>query len=188
MVIKKLKINGTFIIDLKPFQDFRGFFLRTYDDNIFKEKRINFKWVQENHSKTLKKGTIRGLHFQFPPFAETKLVRCIRGKILDVFVDLRKNSPTFGKWDSIILSEDNYKMVLIPKGFAHGFLTLTDNCEVIYKVDNYYNPEYECGLIWNDSDLNINWGIDNPILSEKDKKNFTFQQYCNLLIDNDTRE
>jgi len=103
-------------------------------------------------------------------------------------VDLRKNSPTFGKWDSIILSEDNYKMVLIPKGFAHGFLTLTDNCEVIYKVDNYYNPEYECGLIWNDSDLNINWGIDNPILSEKDKKNFTFQQYCNLLIDNDTRE
>jgi len=150
------------------------FFVRTYDNNVFNENGLKFDWVQENHSKTVKSGTIRGLHFQLPPFAETKLVRCIRGKILDVFVDLRKNSPTFGKWDSIILSEDNYKMVLIPKGFAHGFLTLTDNCKVIYKVDNYYNPEYECGLIWNDSDLNINWGIDNPILSEKDKKNITF--------------
>jgi len=180
MVIKKLKINGTFIIDLKPFQDFRGFFLRTYDDKIFKEAGLNYNWVQENHSRTAKKGTIRGLHFQFPPFAETKLIRCTRGKILDVFVDLRKNSPTFGKWDSIVLSEDNFKSVLVPRGFAHGFLTLTDDCEVIYKVDNYYSPQHECGLIWNDITINIEWGIDNPILSEKDKKNISFDDFANL--------
>jgi dTDP-4-dehydrorhamnose 3,5-epimerase len=171
------EIKGIIIISLKPNIDNRGFFVRTYDNNVFNENGLKFDWVQENHSKTVKIGTIRGLHFQFPPFAETKLVRCIRGKILDVFVDLRKNSPTFGKWDSVILSENNYKMVLIPRGFAHGFLTLTDECEVLYKVDNYYNPEYECGIIWDDKILNIEWGITNPILSEKDKKNISFSEF-----------
>ena len=170
-------LKGAFEIRLKPIKDTRGFFMRTYDDKILKKIGINNNWVQENHSKSTQKGIIRGLHFQLPPFAETKLVRCIRGKIWDVFVDLRKDSNTFGKWDSIELTEENKKMVLIPRGFAHGFCTLTDNSEVVYKVDNYYSPEHECGLIWNDTDLNINWPIEKPILSDKDRKNMSFAEF-----------
>lgn len=177
MEIKKRNLDGVLEISLLPFKDERGFFMRSYDVKIFNENGIDFNWVQENHSKTIKIGTIRGLHFQFPPFSETKLVRCIRGKILDVFVDLRKNSPTFGKWDSIVLSEDNFKSVLVPRGFAHGFLTLTDNCEVVYKVDNFYSPQHECGLIWNDKVLDIDWGIAEPILSEKDNRNISFNEF-----------
>ena len=177
MDIKELKLHGVFEITLKPNLDERGFFMRTYDTDFFEKVGLNKKWVQENHSKTNKKGTIRGLHFQLPPFAETKLVRCIRGEILDVFVDLRKDSKTFGKWDSIILSEDNFNMVFIPRGFAHGFCTLTDYCEVVYKVDNYYSPVYERGLLWNDKDLNINWPVKNPFLSDKDKKNMTLKEF-----------
>lgn len=179
MKVIKGNIEGVLIIELNPFKDERGFFLRTYDHNFYREYGINTNWVQENHSKTLKKGTIRGLHFQLPPFAETKLVRCIKGEIQDVFVDLRKNSNTFGKWDSEILSEDNFKCLLIPKGFAHGFCTLTDNCEVLYKVDNYYSPEKERGIIWNDSDIGIKWEIENPILSEKDKRNLSLKEFIN---------
>lgn len=179
MIISKGNLNGIYIIELKPFIDDRGFFMRTYDENEFMRIWVNEgkgNWVQENHSKSVQKGVLRGLHFQLPPFAETKLVRCIRGKIQDVFVDLRKDSDTFGKWDSVILSEDNFKCVLIPRGFAHGFCTLSDNCEVLYKVDNYYSPEYERGLIWNDPDIGIEWQVEKPILSEKDKKNKTFKE------------
>lgn len=179
MKIEELKIKGVFEITLNPRVDDRGFFMRTFDTKIFDEAGINNNWVQENHSKTIKKSTIRGLHFQLPPFAETKLIRCIRGEVLDVFVDLRKNSDTFGKWGSVILSEDNYKMLLIPRGFAHGFCTLTDYCEVVYKVDNYYSPVYERGLLWNDKDLNINWPVENPILSDKDKNNMTLAEFIN---------
>jgi len=153
--------------------------MRTYDEKIFKEYGINNKWVQENHSLSKNKGIIRGLHFQFPPYSETKLIRCIRGAIMDVFVDLRKNSPTFGKWDSIVLSEENNKMVLLPRGFAHGFCTLTKDSEVLYKVDNYYTPEFESGIRWNDPDLNIKWPVEQPILSEKDKNNITFKDFTN---------
>ncbi len=177
MEIKPGKLKGTFEIILDPHADERGFFMRTYDDAIFKNYGLDKKWVQENHSRSEQKGVIRGLHFQLPPFAETKLLRCIRGKILDVFVDLRKGSSTFGQWDAIELSEENKKMVLIPRGFAHGFCTLTDISEVVYKVDNYYSPEHECGLLWNDPDLNINWPIDKPILSDKDKKNMTLKEF-----------
>lgn len=177
MLITKGKFNGIYIIELKPFIDERGFFMRTYDENIFIENGIVRKWVQENHSKSLKKGIIRGLHFQLPPYSETKLVRCIRGRIQDVFVDLRKNSKTFGKWDSLELSDDNFKCVLIPKGFAHGFCTLTENCEVVYKIDNYYLKEKECGLIWNDVNLNIKWETDDPYISDKDKNNITFEEF-----------
>lgn len=179
MEIKQLKLKDVFEITLNPRLDERGFFLRTYDTKIFDEAGINKNWVQENHSKTIKKGTIRGLHFQLPPFAETKLIRCIRGEILDVFVDLRKNSDTFGHWDSIILSEKKFNMVLVPKGFAHGFCTITDNCEVVYKVDNFYSPEFERGLLWNDNDLKIQWPVENPILSDKDKKNLTLADFIN---------
>lgn len=177
MDIIERKIAGVFEIALTPHFDNRGFFMRTFDDNVFKEAGLDFNWVQENHSRTLNKGTIRGLHFQFPPFAEAKCIRCIRGQVLDVFVDLRKDSPTFGEWDSIVIAEDNFKMILVPRGFAHGFFTISTESEVIYKVDNYYSPQHECGIIWNDIDLNILWNCENPILSEKDKKNITLKNF-----------
>lgn len=180
MEIKERKLNGTFEINLKPHQDSRGFFMRTFDDNIFKEIGLDRKWVQENHSRSEEKGIIRGLHFQLPPFTETKLVRCIRGAVLDVFVDLRKDSKTFGQWDSIKLSEENKTMIFIPRGFAHGFCTLTEISEILYKVDNYYNGSLESGLIWNDKDLNINWPIEKPILSKKDSNNQTLNKFINV--------
>jgi len=151
--------------------------MRTYDTELFKEYGINMKWVQENHSRSEKKGIIRGLHFQIEPFSETKLVRCIRGGIFDVAVDIRKDSQTFGKCIGIELSEDNKKMLYIPRGFAHGFCTLTDVSEVIYKVDNLYSQEHEGGLMWNDPDLKIFWPVEHPILSEKDQKNLTLKEF-----------
>ena len=175
--IRNLNIIGVFEITQKPVLDSRGFFMRAYDVNIMKDYGIYREWVQENHSKTLKKNTIRGLHFQLPPFSETKLVRCIRGKILDVFVDLRKDSKTFGQWGAVELSEDNYKMLYIPRGFAHGFCTLTDDCEVYYKVDNFYSPEHEVGIAWNDETLKINWPTQEPIVSEKDSKNISLDEF-----------
>ena len=177
MEIKERNLKGVFEITLQPHKDDRGFFMRTYDDVFFKECGIEKQWVQENHSRSEKKGIIRGLHFQFPPYAEAKLVRCIRGIVFDVFVDLRKDSSTFGKWDSITLSEDNYKCVLIPRGFAHGFCTMTDISEVIYKVDNFYSPEHEGGILWNDKNLNVDWLIEGPILSGKDTHNMTLSDF-----------
>ena len=171
------KLKGAFEIKLKPIGDNRGFFMRVFDDKLFEAAGLNYKWVQENHSKSEKKGIIRGLHLQLPPFAETKLIRAIRGEVLDVFVDLRKGSPTFGQWDSVLLSEKTYNYVLVPRGFAHSICTLTDKCEVIYKVDNYYSPEHEIGIIWNDKDININWPVSNPILSKKDSNNMTLKEY-----------
>ncbi len=173
----KGKISGTYIIELEPHLDKRGFFMRTYDEEIFRQKGLHQKWVQENHSCSTQKGIIRGLHFQFPPYTETKLVRCIRGAVLDVFVDLRNNSSTFGHWDSIELTESNQKMVYIPKGFAHGFCTLTSKSEILYKVDSIYKPDDEGGILWNDPDIAIKWKIDNPMLSEKDKQNMTFKNF-----------
>jgi dTDP-4-dehydrorhamnose 3,5-epimerase len=177
MEITERKLKGVFEIQLKPIGDHRGFFMRTFDLNIFNQQGLNKIWVQENHSRSTQKGIIRGLHFQLPPFTETKMVRCTRGAVLDVFVDLRKDSPTFGQWDAIELTEENKKMVFIPRGFAHGFCTLTEESEVQYKVDNYYSPENERGLLWNDSDIGIDWPAKNPVLSEKDKKNLTLQVF-----------
>ena len=177
MEIKERKLKGVYEITLKPHIDERGFFMRTYDETIFSNTEINRNWVQENHSRSERKGILRGLHLQLPPYAETKLVRCIRGAVLDVFVDLRKASLTFGKWDSIELSEANKKMVLIPQGFAHGFCTLTEKSEVLYKVDNFYSTDHELGIIWNDKLLRIDWHIENPILSEKDQRNITFSNF-----------
>lgn len=171
------KLRGTYIIELNPIVDTRGFFMRTYDKRIFDENNIDKEWIQENHSRSEKKGTIRGLHLQMPPYCETKLIRCVKGSVLDVFVDVRLNSDTFGKWDSVVLSEENKKMAFVPKGFAHGFCSLTDISEVVYKVDNIYKPESEIGIIWNDYDININWNIENPVLSEKDKKNITLKEF-----------
>ncbi len=189
MIIKEHKFKDVYEIQLESISDNRGYFKRVYDDLIFKEHEINKKWVQENHSHTIYKDTIRGMHFQFPPYAETKLVRVVNGIIYDVFIDLRKDSNTFGKWDSIILSANNNKMILIPRGFAHGYCTLTNNCDVLYKVDNYYTPTKENGIIWNDNDLNIDWYDKcmqfnvrtnkscKPIISEKDSKLLTLKEF-----------
>ena len=180
MEIKERDIKGIFEITLAPHKDSRGFFMRTFDDTIFKQNGLDRKWVQENHAKTEQKNVIRGLHFQLPPFTETKLLRCISGAVLDVFVDLRSNSATFGKWDSIELSGDNMKMIFIPRGFAHGYCTLTEKSEVLYKVDNYYNPKSECGLLWDDPDIGISWPVKDPILSEKDSKNLPINEFIKL--------
>jgi len=169
-----MKINKTFIKDLliiepQLFKDDRGFFYESYNKNNL-DKVINIVFVQDNESKS-NKGVVRGLHFQLPPFEQTKLVRCVSGKILDVVVDLRTNSKTYGKSFSIELSSENNKQLLIPKGFAHGFQVLSEDAIVNYKVDNFYNPKSDSGLIWNDKDLSIDWNLDiKPVLSEKDLK------------------
>jgi len=167
---KMLEIPDVILIEPKVFEDERGFFLETYKKEDFDEKAgIKGEFIQDNHSKS-KYGVLRGLHFQKEPYAQAKIVRCIRGEIYDVAVDLRKNLPTFGKYTGVILSEYNRYQLYIPKGFAHGFLVLSDAAEVIYKVDNVYASDYETGLIWNDPDVNIPWPNDNPILSQKDQK------------------
>jgi dTDP-4-dehydrorhamnose 3,5-epimerase len=177
MKIVKTKISGVCEIHLQQIDDTRGFFMRVYDRDFFNEHNLITKWVHENQSLSSKKDTIRGLHFQFPPYTQTKLVRCMKGTMLDVWVDLRKNSQTFGDWDSVVLSEDDRKMIYIPGGFAHGFCTLTDNCEVLYKTDTIYYPDAEGGIVWNDATININWPIKKPILSEKDSHLPTFTEF-----------
>jgi len=179
MKIFEKKLKGVFEIQLEPRFDSRGFFMRTFDDKIFKELDLDRKWVQENHSRSTQKGIVRGLHFQLPPFTETKMIRAISGEVLDVFVDLRAGSPTFGQWESIHLSEDRHNCAFIPRGFAHGFCTLTDFSEVVYKVDNYYSPENECGLLWNDPDIGIEWPLSDIFVSEKDNKNYRIKEFIN---------
>ncbi len=169
MEIKPLKLEGTFEIIIKRFGDSRGYFMETYSQKPFEEFGLQTTWVQENQSLSEKKNTIRGLHFQVPPFAQTKLVRAVQGEILDVFVDIRKDSPTYGEWHSVVLSAENCKAVYVPHGFAHGFCTLTENTIIQYKVDNYYAPDHEGGIRWNDPEIGIEWGEIEPILSEKDK-------------------
>ncbi len=168
MQIKPLRLPGTFEIIPTLRQDERGYFTRTYDINIWREYGLTEAWLQENESLSVQKGTLRGLHFQRPPYAETKLVRVVTGAILDVFVDLRCGSPTYGQWDSIELSGKNHRMAYIPRGFAHGFCSLTDNAMLLYKVDNFYSAEAEGGLHWKDQTLNIAWPDGEHILSAKD--------------------
>ncbi len=177
MQFTQRKLTGVWEIQLAPIQDERGFFMRAYDTGLFEQAGLHRQWMQENHSRSERAGIIRGLHFQFPPFAETKLVRCIRGAVLDVFVDLRLGSPTFGQWDALELSETNKKLIFIPRGFAHGFCTLTEESEVLYKVDNVYNREHEGGLLWSDPEIGIDWPVQTPVLSEKDGRNMTFREF-----------
>lgn len=166
---EKTDIDGAIIIKPKVFGDERGFFLETYKKDDFEKMGIPGDFVQDNHSKS-KGGVIRGLHFQKGRFAQAKLVRCIKGELFDVAVDMRKNSPTYGKHVGIVLSEKNKFIFYIPRGCAHGFATLSEEVEMEYKNDNLYSFENEAGIIWNDPDLKINWPIKDPILSEKDKK------------------
>ena len=178
MIIKEQYMKGVYLIQLEQIRDNRGFFTRIFDDKTFEENGIPTKWVQENHSFTKYKNTIRGLHFQLPPHSETKLIRVVNGEICDVFLDLRKNSLTFGMWNTIILTSENNKMLALPKGFAHGYITLTDNCDVLYKVDNYYNPHKESGINWNNQKLHLPVLRDQSlIISEKDSKLQTFKEF-----------
>lgn len=164
----KMDIPEVVLVKPKIFEDERGFFMETYKSTDFEKAGITQNFVQDNHSKSTK-GIIRGLHYQTNPKAQAKLVRCSSGEIFDVAVDVRKGSPTFGKWVGTKLSAKNKKMLFIPEGFAHGFLVLSDNVEVIYKASETYSPEHDAGILWNDPDIGIEWDIDNPILSEKDK-------------------
>jgi dTDP-4-dehydrorhamnose 3,5-epimerase len=177
MEFKELGLKGVFEIILTPHLDERGFFMRTFDEKIFSQFGITSRWVQENHSGNLKKDILRGLHFCLHPNTESKLIRCIRGKVFDVFVDLRIDSITFGKWESVALGENDHKWLFLPGGFAHGFCTLEDNCELLYKHDTYFHKESDSGIIWNDVNLNIDWPVRNPIISEKDNKLMSFNDF-----------
>lgn len=170
MKITKLELDGAYILEPQYFEDNRGYFVESYSKRTLLEHGIDIDFVQDNQSFTAEKGTIRGIHFQNNPKAQTKLVRCIKGEMLDCIVDLRKDSKTYKQWLLIELSETNRKQLLIPKGFGHGFKTLTDNCEVQYKVDEFYDYDTDRSIAWNDTELNINWGETNGILSKRDSQ------------------
>jgi dTDP-4-dehydrorhamnose 3,5-epimerase len=164
---KKLDIPEVILIETKAFSDNRGFFMESYQESSFIKNGINDKFIQDNYSYSTK-GILRGLHYQKNPKAQSKLVTALKGKIFDVAVDIRKNSSTFGKWVGEILSEENHRLLYVPQGFAHGFCVISDEANVLYKVNNDYSPENDRGIIWNDSDIAVNWPLENPILSNKD--------------------
>jgi dTDP-4-dehydrorhamnose 3,5-epimerase len=168
MIFTGTKLNGAFIIEPEKLEDERGFFARNWDQNEFEQHGLNSKLVQCNISFNKKKGTLRGIHFQSKPYEESKLVRCTKGKIYDVIIDLRPNSKTFLQWLGIELSENNHQSLFIPEGFGHGFQTLEDNTEVFYQMSQYYHPKYSGGIMWNDEYFKIKWPIKNLIISEKD--------------------
>ncbi len=171
-----LKPEGLIVLKLSYFSDFRGSFMETYNAEKFRSILPVTEFVQDNESIS-HRNVLRGLHFQLPPFSQGKLVRVIKGAVLDVAVDLRKKSPTYRQHETIILSEKNKLLVWIPQGFAHGFLTLENNTVFSYKCTTFYNKDAEQAILWNDKDLNINWGIENPILSDKDKNAMRFRDF-----------
>lgn len=168
MKITKTDIEDVLIVEPTVFGDHRGWFTETYSMLKFSELGINIEFIQDNHSYSAQKGTLRGLHFQISPKAQTKLVRCTRGKILDVAVDLRQHSKHYKKWIAVELTEDNKRQLLIPKGFAHGFVTLVDDVEVQYKVDEYYSPECDRSIRYDDPEICVDWGNVVPVMSDKD--------------------
>jgi len=179
MNVTKTEISDVLVFEPKVFGDERGFFLESFNQRIFEEavgKEIHF--VQDNHSKS-SKGVLRGLHFQWAPHSQGKLIRCISGAIFDVAVDIRTNSLSFGKWVGIELNAENKKQLWIPDGFAHGFLTLSDSAEVLYKTTAYYSPEHECSIQWDDNDIGISWPTSDVILSKKDKESKKFTEVFN---------
>ncbi|KAA0593811.1 dTDP-4-dehydrorhamnose 3,5-epimerase [Azospirillum lipoferum] len=182
MDVVSLDIPDVKIIRPKKFGDHRGFFSETYTKKTFEAAGLHYDFVQDNQSLSAEVGTIRGLHFQLPPFAQDKLVRVVRGAILDVAVDIRKGSPTFGRHVSAVISAAEWNQILVPVGFAHGFCTLEPDTEVIYKVTNYYSPEHDRGLLWNDPELGIDWPVsaDKARLSDKDYKHPTLARLTDL--------
>ncbi|MEN2359998.1 dTDP-4-dehydrorhamnose 3,5-epimerase [Levilactobacillus brevis] len=180
----KLKITETKLQDVKIiepaiFGDNRGFFTETYSDRDFKAAGINFNFIQDNHSLSAQAGVLRGLHFQRGQAAQTKLIRVVSGAVLDVIVDVRKGSPTYKQWEGYIISASNHRQLLVPKGYAHGFVTLTDNVNFLYKCDNYYDADADGGITFKDAELNIDWPIDfdQAITSEKDAQRPTFAEF-----------
>ncbi|MEH6887926.1 dTDP-4-dehydrorhamnose 3,5-epimerase [Priestia megaterium] len=179
MNIIKTKFEDAVLIEPKVFGDHRGFFTESYNKEMFQQNGIDMDFIQDNHSLSQQPGTLRGMHYQLNDKAQTKLVRVTRGAIYDVIVDIRKGSPTYGEWQGFILSADNKRQLLVPKGFAHGFCTIVENTEVQYKVDELYSPEHDRGIAWNDPALNIDWPFNNPVLSEKDTKHPTLAEADN---------
>ena len=177
MELIKTGLEGLILIKPNVFKDDRGFFFESYSQRSFVNNGVANVFVQDNHSMSVRKGVLRGLHFQKPPHAQAKLVRVTRGSVFDVAVDLRKSSPTFGKWQGFELSVDNFNMLFIPQGFAHGYCTLEENTEFLYKCDTFYMPDYEECLLWNDPTLNIAWPVKIPVLSVKDSKGKLFRDY-----------
>jgi len=166
---RRLKISEVILIEPEIFKDGRGFFIETYKYSDFAQVGIKEHFVQDNYSRSIR-GVLRGLHFQKNPHAQGKIVQCIKGKIFDVAVDMRKGSPTFGHWVSVELSEHNNLMLYVPPAFAHGFIVLSEEADIIYKCTREYAPEDDRGIVWNDPAINIQWPIKDPILSEKDKR------------------
>ncbi|MBI1340429.1 dTDP-4-dehydrorhamnose 3,5-epimerase [bacterium] len=158
-MFQRLDIPEVFVVTPRRFSDSRGYFCETFKKSVFEPITGSLDWVQENHSRSEPRHTVRGLHFQIPPFAQDKLVRCVRGRVLDVAVDIRRGSPTFGRHVSVVLTEAQGEQIFIPKGFAHGFATLEEGCEVVYRLTNEYSPAHERGLLWNDPALAIDWGV-----------------------------
>ncbi len=179
MEVVKTKLNGLLVIKPKIFEDARGHVFESYNMNLFNQHGLNMNFVQDNQSLS-QRGVLRGLHFQNNPFAQGKLVRVITGSVYDVAVDIRKNSPTYGQWFGLELSGKNNWMMYIPEGFAHGFATLSDNTIFSYKCTNFYHKASEDCILWNDSDLEINWNLDNPVLSEKDLQGKKFKDFVSL--------
>lgn len=167
---EELKIPGVYLLTPHVFSDYRGFYMESYSRRTMEELGIDTIFVQDNHLRNLKKHTIRGIHFQNAPKAQAKLLRCTRGKILDIAVDLRKTSPTYKKYVSVILDDDKKQQIFIPKGFGHVCMSLTDETEVQYKVDELYYPQFDRAIAWNDPEIGIDWGDVVPIVSEKDRK------------------
>ena len=180
MNLIKTKLDGLVVLKPTVFKDNRGYFMESYNQKNINKLLGNVNFIQDNESES-SRGVLRGLHFQKPPYTQAKLVRCLKGSVLDVALDLRKDSKTYGIFETISLTEENKKQLFIPKGFAHGFIVLSKSAILSYKVDNYYNPESESGIIWNDPDLNIDWNINKNeiIVSEKDKNLPTFNEIIN---------
>ena len=162
------KLPGVYLLEPKVFGDHRGYFMESYSESEFTRLGITDRFVQDNESYTMHKGTLRGLHFQNAPMAQAKLVRVLQGAVMDVAVDLRKGSPTYKQWVGVELSAENKRMLFIPRGFGHGFVTLTDDVEFCYKVDNLYSKACDRGICFNDPEIGVDWGVSDPVLSQKD--------------------
>jgi len=183
MIFNKTSLKDAYVLELEKFEDERGFFARAFCKNEFSDHDIKFPVAQANISFTKQKGTLRGMHYQTSPHEEAKLIRCTKGSIYDVIIDVRNDSPTYKKWFGAVLSDDNYKMMYVPEGFAHGFLTLEDDIEVTYMVSEFYAPGAEKGIRWNDPAFNIDWPTEVKVVSEKDKNWPDFSSKQSIKVD-----
>ena len=180
MIFQQTPLEGAFLIDLETHGDDRGFFARAFCRREFTAQGLIGDFVQVNMSASARRGTLRGMHYQLPPHAETKLLRCLRGEVWDVILDLRRDSTTFGRSYGVALSDSNRRAIYVPKGFAHGFMSLTDQVEVLYFVDEYYAPEHERGIRWNDAAFGIEWPIELEVISDKDRGHPDFDPAIHL--------